>query len=236
MSSTIQYRSWLSLCSVHARWVLRTTWRNGEQLLLVVGLPLAAFLALTRTDLLSTTTPALIITSVMVILATGFTSPAITVAFDRRYGSFAFLGTTPLPRSAIVVGSLAAIVTSTVVAVGALVALATAFGIDSGISVALLFVTVVVGLLSVVPWAFVLGGTVRSETVLVIANGIFVLATLFGGVLVPANSLPYGALLAWVPTGAMIELATSGHVASFLVLAVWGLVGGVLAMRLFRWR
>lgn len=236
MTNTSQYRSWLSLCAVHARWVLRTTWRNGEQLLLVVGLPLAAFIALTRTDLLSTTTPALIITSVMVILATGFTSPAITVAFDRRYGSFAFLGTTPLPRSAIVVGSLAAIVTSTVVAVAVLVALATAFGIDSGISMTLLLVTIIVGLVSVVPWAFVLGGTVRSETVLVIANGIFVLATLFGGVLVPANSLPYGALLAWVPTGAMIELATSGHVASFIVLAVWGLVGGLLAVRLFRWR
>jgi hypothetical protein len=49
----IEHRPWLTLAGVHARWVLRTTWRNGEQLLLVVGVPIIALLALTRTDLLS---------------------------------------------------------------------------------------------------------------------------------------------------------------------------------------
>jgi hypothetical protein len=106
MIAEMSARPWLDSCRVHARWVLRTTWRNGEQLLLLVGIPLAALLAITQTDLLSTSTPPVVITTVMVVLAAGFTSPAISLAFERRYGSFAFLGTTPLPRSAIIAGSL----------------------------------------------------------------------------------------------------------------------------------
>jgi ABC-2 type transport system permease protein len=96
--------------------------------------------------------------------------------------------------------------------------------------------TAVLGLAAVVPWAFVLGGTARSETVLVLANAVFVVATLFGGVLVPASSLPYGGFLSWFPTGAMVELATNANIASVAVLVLWSGVGAAVAVRTFRWR
>lgn len=236
MTRELAGRSWITLSAVHARWVLRTTWRNGEQLLLLVGIPLAALFAISRTDLLSTTTSPLVITAVMVVLAAGFTSPAITLAFERRYGSFAFLGTTPLPRSAIVAGSLGAILIGALVAIGVIAAVAAALGGVASTSVIALFSTVVLGLCATVPWAFVLGGTVTSETVLVLANGIFVLATLFGGVLIPASSLPYGGLLEWLPTGALVELATSATITNIVVLLTWAAVGTLLAVRWFRWR
>lgn len=232
-------RSWSTLAAVHARWVLRTTWRNGEQLLLLVGIPLAALLAITRTDLLSTSTPPVVITTVMVVLAAGFTSPAISVAFERRYGSFAFLGTTPLPRSAIIAGSLMAIALSAIMALALLTIIAAVLGEISITDFAVIALTAVLGLAAVVPWAFVLGGTARSEAVLVLANAVFVVATLFGGVLVPASSLPYGAVLAWLPTGAMVDLATNAGnagAASVVVLVAWSGVGAALAVRTFRWR
>lgn len=236
MSTGHSARSWSTLAAVHASWILRTTWRNGEQLLLLVGLPLAALLAISRTDLLSTSTPPVVITTVMVVLAAGFTSPAISLAFERRYGSFAFLGTTPLPRSAIIAGSLMAIALSTILALGLLSIIAAALGDITVTDFAVIALTAVLGLAAVVPWAFVVGGTARSETVLVLANAVFVVATLFGGVVVPAATLPYGSILAWLPTGAMVELATHAHVGSAVVLVAWSTVGAALAVRLFRWR
>jgi ABC-2 type transport system permease protein len=229
-------RPWLGLAAVHARWVLGTTWRNGEQILLLVGIPLAALLAITRTDLLSTSTPPVVITTVMVVLAAGFTSPAISLAFERRYGSFAFLGTTPLPRSAIIAGSLSAIALSSIMALAVLSIIAAALGEIAITDFATIALTAALGLAAVVPWAFVLGGTARSETVLVLANAVFVVATLFGGVLVPASSLPYGDFLSWFPTGAMVELATTPHIASVAVLVLWSGLGAALAVRTFRWR
>lgn len=236
MKPEAQQRSWLALTIVHARWVLRTNWRNGEQLLLLVGIPLAAFVALTRTDLLSSTTPALVVTTAIIVLAAGFTSPAISLAFERRYGSFAFLGTTPLPRSAIIGGTLTAIVASALAAVAVVLGFAVVLEDVGSLSLPTLLAALIIGLWAVVPWAFVLGGTARSETVLVLANGLFVLATLFGGVLVPATSLPYGFIVTYLPPGAIVEFATHGSLPSAVALLVWGALGLALASRSFRWR
>lgn len=236
MTAQNNARPWLVLAGVHARWVLRTTWRNGEQILLLVGIPLAALLAITRTDLLGTSTPPVVITTVMVVLAAGFTSPAISLAFERRYGSFAFLGTTPLPRSAIIAGTLMATALSSIMALAVLSIIAAALGEITITDFPTIALTAVLGLAAVVPWAFVLGGTARSERVLVLANAVFVVATLFGGVLVPASSLPYGDVLSWLPTGAMVELATNAHVVSGVVLVLWSGFGAAVAVRTFRWR
>ena len=236
MSAPAVGRSWAWLTTAHARWVIRTTWRNGEQLLLLIVIPIAAYFALTRTDVLSSSNPPLVVTAVMVVIASGFTSPAITLAFDRRYGSFALIGTTPLPRSAIIAGTVAAIAVGTLVALGVLIGVGALIARAGVANVVLVLLSALLGLVAVVPWAFVLGGTARSESVLVIANGIFVLATLFGGVLVPADALPYGAVVLWVPPGAMVEFATHASWGAAAALAAWGLVGTVVASRTFRWR
>lgn len=228
-------RSWLSLSWTHARWMLRTTWRNGEQLLLVIGLPILAFLAITRTDLLPGSQEPIVVVVAMVVLAAGFTSPAISLAFDRRYGSYAFLGTTPLTRGGIVFGTLIAIGISTLLAVS-LVGLAAIVFSEASPAVAWLILATVTGLAAVVPWAFVVGGTIRAETVLVVANATFVVATLFGGVLIPADSLPYGTVLAWLPPGAIVAVANGSEPLAVVALLGWGAVGVLLARRSFHWR
>jgi len=233
----IEHRPWLSLAGVHARWVLRTTWRNGEQLLLVVGVPIIALLALTRTDLLSGVTDPLAVVAAMIVLGSGFTSPAISIAFERRYGSYAFLGTTPMPRSAIIAGTIGAIAVSALIAAGLVGGLAPvlATGIaamDFGRFIA----AIVLGLVAVVPWAFALAGTARAESVLVVANAVFLVAIVFGGVLIPAGSLPFGAVLAYLPPDAVVQVASGPAAVPTLVLLGWAIVGSALATRTFRWR
>lgn len=227
---------WPSLAWTHARWVLRTTWRNAEQLLLVVGIPVIAYFALARTDLISTSVPPLVIAATIVVLAAGFTSPSITIAFERRYGSFAFLATTPLPRSAIVVGTLVAVIITTTIAVGLMTALATLMPGRQSADVVTVLAGVALGLIAVLPWAFVLGGTARSEAVLAMANAIFVVAILFGGVLVPVAGGPVGTIIGWLPPSNVVQFATAPQATSALVLLAWGVSGIALASRMFRWR
>lgn len=234
-------RSWWALAGSHARWSLRTTWRNGEQLLLILGIPIVAFLVLTRTDLLNSPASALAVVATLIVLGSGFTSPAITIAFERRYGSYAFLGTTPLPRSAIIAGTLAAIAVTALVSLAVVVGLSLAFGGNESSAAGpqswlWLVGGALLGLAAVVPWAFVLGGTVRSEGVLAIANAAFVVAILFGGVLIPAEDLPFGQVLEWLPPGAVVQAASGASPGAALTLLAWGALGSVVASRAFRWR
>ena len=90
--------------------------------------------------------------------------------------------------------------------------------------------------------ALLLAGTLRAEAVLAVANLVWVL--LLGlGVLFPTDLLP-GALAtvaALLPSGALGDAMRTSFVdggwpwAQWAVLVAWGLVGGGLARRFFRW-
>jgi ABC-2 type transport system permease protein len=89
-----------------------------------------------------------------------------------------------------------------------------------------------------------LAGLFRAEAVLAIANGLFLALILFGGVIIPAASLPgpLSAIAPWLPSGALAEALTqvvvSGHspgLGSILVLAAWLVGGTTVAARTFRW-
>jgi len=86
----------------------RTLLRNGEQLLLILIIPLLLLVAfsleslvnpgtgLSRVDFL---TPGIIALAVM---STAFTSQAIATGFERRYGVLKRLGATPLSRGGLI--------------------------------------------------------------------------------------------------------------------------------------
>jgi ABC-2 type transport system permease protein len=88
-----------------------------------------------------------------------------------------------------------------------------------------------------------LAGTLRAEATLVLANVLFLVALVLGGVLVPITDLPDGlrsiALLS--PVGALAEMfrCALGLGGDFLqnaaVVAVWGIGAALATARLFRW-
>src|ERR1700749_4931910 len=155
---------------------LKLLLRNGEQLLLTMFIPITLLVGLTLLPLGSfganraaTFVPVIM---ALAVISTAFTGQAIAVAFDRRYGALKRLGATALPVWGIIAGkSLAATAVVFLQAIG--------LGI---IGIALGWRPEPLGLL--------LGGTLRAEIVLAVANLLwFVLAGL-GALPLETNGVP----------------------------------------------
>lgn len=229
----------------HARWELRLLLRNGEQLLLMFVVPVLLLIALGFSGLSTKSINAAVPTVLAVsIMATCFTSLAIGTGFERRSGALRYLGTTPLTRLDLITGKFLATAALTGMSAAVVIALGLALswhpvltGVFSALLVALLAAA------AWVSWALVLAGALRAEAVLAIANGLFLLLIMFGGVAVATSQMPeaVGAVIDLLPSAALAnglrEALETGQfpALAIAVLAVWTLVGVVLARRSFRW-
>ena len=226
----------------------RSLLANGEQLLVSVVLPALALVGLAiasvpdvrpdpRADV------ALAGALALAVVSTAFTGQAISTGFDRRAGVLRLLGTSPLGRGGLLAAKCLAVLSVLAVQVVVLGALGLVLGArpEAG-SILPMLVTLLLGSAAFVALALLLAGTVRAEAVLAIANLVWVL--LLGlGVLFPTDLLPgaLGTVAALLPSGALGDAMRTAVVAGgwpwaeWAVLVVWGLVGGALARRFFRW-
>lgn len=225
--------------------------RNGEQLLLTFLLPLAVLVMLVRTDVVplpgDRTAAALAGTLALAVASTAFTSQAIAVAFDRRWGVLRMLATTPLGPRGLLTGKLGAVVcvlTVQVVVLGAVAAVLGGGGAWPSPAVVLASaLLVLLGAAAFVSLALLVGGTLRPEAVLAVANLLWVLMATGGALVVPAATLPepVATVVTVLPSGALGEgmrtLATDGvlDLGAAAVLAAWTAAASWLAARLFRW-
>ncbi len=220
--------------------------RHGEQLMLTLLIPVAMLVAITLLPFGDFDDPRVAHVLPMVlavaVMSTAFTGQAIAVGFDRRYGALKRIGATALPKWGIIAGKSGAVV---LVIAGQLVILggiALALGWrPSAATVGLVLVAVVFGAVAFVALGLLVGGRLKAEVVLALANIIwFALLAVAGLVLVRddiagawftvATLLPSGAL-----TQALMQ-AQDGIVdwGGLGVLAVWAVLGGAAAVRTFR--
>ena len=228
----------------HAGWELRLLLRNGEQLLLVFVIPIALLVGLRAlgVDWLGGSVPVPTVLAVS-ILATAFTSLAIATGFERRSGALEFLGTTPLTRMDLLIGKLAATVCLTVVSVGAILLIGVLLGWQPRASWLAALVVATIGVMAAGSWAIVMAGALRAEAVLALANALFILLVMFGGVIIPASRLPepLATIVTFLPSGALAEglrtsLASQAWPwASMGILLTWACAGTLVARRTFRW-
>ena len=233
----------------HAWWEFRLNVRNGEQLLLLVIIPLIVLVTLTQTSVIGgeqwTVARALSASLSISIIAAGFTSLAISTAFERRSGTLLAMGTTPLSRLELVLGKGISIFLLGVLSASALAIVSMFIGWRPQISALLIFPVLLLGILSVSGVAFLLAGTCRAELVLALANAIFVIAMIFGGIvfqfdgflqrivdLFPPAAI-YTLLANLVGASSQLNQSTIG---AALLLSIWAVAGNLLAARLFRWR
>jgi len=180
---------------------------------------------------------------VLAVFSSAFTSQAITTGFDRRYGVLKRLAAAGVGRAQLLAGKCAA--TLAVIA-GQLVVLggtAAILGWRPHGNVFWVLVVVLLGAAACVGLALLLGGTLRAEAVLAVANLVWLVFVAVGGVIVPLDQAPAGlrAVGELTPPGAMsqaLRAAMDGAAPPaicVLVLLAWVVIGWAATVRWFRW-
>jgi ABC-2 type transport system permease protein len=180
------------------------------------------------------------------IIATSLVSLGITTAYDRFYGVLKRLGGSPLSQAELIAAKIFAVLVVETVQVAVLVGAASlllGWSAPPGASVGLLVVTVLLGTLAFAGVGLLLAGTLRAETMLAVANILFVASLVLGGVVLPIAELPapLGAVAGALPAAALsdalrIALGAPGDAAgSLALLAGWGVATVGLAVATFRW-
>ncbi len=229
---------------------LKLLLRNGEQLLLTMFIPITLLVGMTLLPLgsfgpnrVATFVPAIM---ALAVISTAFTGQAIAVAFDRRYGALKRLGATALPVWGIIAGKSLAVVAVVFLQSLLLGAIGVALGWRPPLAgLALGAVVIALGTAAFAALGLLLGGSLRAEIVLAVGNLLwFVFAgigalTLQGGI--EGGVVPEA--LRWIarltPSGALTEALSQAMTLSvdwfgMAVLAVWGVLAALGALRWFR--
>ena len=225
---------------------VRLLLRNGEQLLLTMFIPITLLIGLTVLPLgaFGEQRVAVFVPTVMAlaVISTAFTGQAIAVAFDRRYGALKRLGATALPVWCIIAGKALAVVSVVFLQAILLGGIGLALGWRPNPAGLLLGAAVIaLGTATFVAMGLLLGGTLRAEIVLAVANLLWFIFAGFGALTLETDTIPRA--LAWVarltPSGALTEALTRATELSvdwfgIAVLAAWGAVAALAALRWFR--
>lgn len=223
--------------------------RNGEQLLLLVGIPVLLLVFFSQIDILPTqglTAVAFLVPGILAlaVMSTAMVSLGIATGFERSYGVLKRLGTTPLGTRRLVLAKVVA----TCIVESAQLALLVVVGIALGwrpVNTNWLAATaaVVLGTTCFAGIGLTLAGRLRAEVNLAAQNGLYLVLLLLGGIIVPNDELPkvVRSLAEWLPSNALSELLRSAFngyeivVRSIVVLLVWSVATCALATIYFRW-
>jgi len=223
--------------------------RNGEQLLLLVGIPVLLLVFFSQIDILPTqglTAVAFLVPGILAlaVMSTAMVSLGIATGFERSYGVLKRLGTTPLGTRRLVLAKVVA----TCIVESAQLALLVVVGIALGwrpVDTNWLAATaaVVLGTTCFAGIGLTLAGRLRAEVNLASQNGLYLVLLLLGGIIVPNDELPkvVRSLAEWLPSNALSELLRSAFngyeivVRSIVVLLVWSVATCALATIYFKW-
>ena len=222
--------------------------RNGESLLLTLGIPLMLLAFFASVDVLPIDgepidflAPGVI---ALAVLSTAFTNLAISTGFEREHGVLKRLGATPLGRPRLLAAKTIATALVEVVQVGLLWLLALALDWEPAVDVVPLVAALVLGTVALAGLALCLAGTLKALVTLAAANGLYLVLLLLSGMVIPLDELPgpLRTLARALPSGALAE-AVRGALTNgvdipgraWLVLAAWAVAAPLAATRLFRW-
>lgn len=224
--------------------------RNGEQLLVTLGIPLLLLGFFGSVDVLPTNTdepvdflvPGILALAVM---SSSMVSLGIATGFERSYLVLKRLAATPLGTGRLITAKTIAVACVETIQMVLLVVLGFLLG-WSPVSPnwLLALAAVVAGTCAFAGIGLGLAGNLRGEINLAASNGLYLVLLLLGGVLFPLDRLPsfLEAIGRITPSYALSDvladaLTSSGNhtSASWITLGAWALVAPALAARTFRW-
>jgi ABC-2 type transport system permease protein len=234
--------------AAHLRLELALLARNGESLLLTLGIPVVLLVFFSNVDVLPIEgepidflAPGVL---ALAILSTAFVNVAIGVGFEREYGVLKRLGSTPLGRPRLLAAKGLAVLVVEVVQLAVLAAVALGLGWDPDPAMGPFVLAVLLGTAACAGIGLCLAGSLKALTTLAAANGLYLVLLLLSGMVIPLDELPgpLQAVAKALPTTALAEAIRGALTAgltvpdrAWAVLALWALVAPLAATRLFRW-
>ncbi|MBA3372189.1 MAG: ABC transporter permease [Euzebyaceae bacterium] len=229
---------------------LRLLLRNGENLLVTLGIPVGLLVFFSVVDVLPVRgrpvdflVPGVL---TLALMGAGMVSLAIATGFERFYLVLKRLGATPLRRTELVAAKIAAVLTVQAVQVTIVVAVAWLLGWRPTLSPSGVLLAGCALLLATAAFCGVglaLAGRLRAVATLALVNALFVVLLLISGVVFPLAALPatLARLAALLPPAALTEVlraafaGTALGVDALVVLALWGAAAPLIAALVFRW-
>jgi ABC-2 type transport system permease protein len=237
--------------AAQTRTELTLSLRQGEQLLVSLVIPLLILVFFSLVDVLPLPegvddpvdflAPGVLALAVM---SSAMVSLGIGTAFERQYGVLKRLGATPLGRPRLVAAKVAMVLALEVVQVVVLVTAAVVLGWrPEGDAVALAVPAIVLGTAAFAGLGLLMAGTLRGTLTLAVANGVYLVLLLLGGMIFALDRLPDAlrVVAELLPAAALAETLTgalgtaSASTRSWVVLATWAVVAPAAAAALFRW-
>jgi ABC-2 type transport system permease protein len=232
------------------RMELRLALRRGESVLVTLVIPPALLVFFGLVDLMPVPperraeflVPGIL---ALAIMSTAMVSTGIATAFERYYKVLKRLGASPLPRTGLLAAKILSVLVVEavqavlIVGVAALLLGWRADGVSAGVLVVLLLGTAAFGGLGLL-----MAGALRAEATLAVANGLYLVFLLLGGIVFPTSHLgPWLAGAAMLlPSTALADtlrsvLGASGGapLVSWIVLLIWAVAAPLAAALTFRW-
>jgi ABC-2 type transport system permease protein len=229
---------------------LLLTLRRGESVLITLIVPALLLVFFASLNIVPTSSgkavdfllPGIL---ALAIMAAGMVSLGIATAYERYYGVLKRLGSSPLPRSGLIIAKVISVLVLEVIQVIVLVAVAAAFyGWRPAGTPFLALAVLAIGTVTFAALGLAMAGALRAEVTLAAANGLFLLFLLLGGGILPLSHLPgpLAAIAQILPAAALTQAlqATLSNGAAFpgfslLTLAIWAVLILLVAIRTFRW-
>ncbi len=226
---------------------LKLMLRNGEQVLLSLIVPLGLLVTCTKLQFIDVDgrradffVPGVL---ALAIMSAAFAGQAIATGFDRQYGVLKRLGATALPRAVLLLGKTGAVLVVELLQIALLVAVGLALGWEPHGDPVSVLLLMAFGTAAFCGLAFLIAGALRAMTTLALANIVWFVLLVFGGIMFPLSELG-GAAGAFelLPSGALSsglrEVLQHGEHVPFehlTVLGLWAVVSLTAAAATFRW-
>jgi len=234
-----------------ARTELILSLRNGEQLLVSIAIPLLLLVFFSSVEVLPLPdgvdkgvqflAPGILALAVM---SSAMVSLGIGTGFERQYKVLKRLGSTPLGRSRWVAAKIAMVLCLLVIQTLVLVAASFALGWSPGGTPVLAPLAILLGASAFGGLGLLMAGTLRGTLTLALANGLYLVLLLLGGMIIPFDQMPgaIGTFGRALPSGALSQVLQSclrdgapAAGSAWIVLAVWAVLAPAAAARFFRW-
>lgn len=223
--------------------------RQGEQMLVSIGIPVLVLVFFSSVDVLPTGTrhpveylaPGVLALAVM---STALVSLGISTGFERSYGVLKRLGASPLGRARWVAAKIVTVLTIEVFQWILLIVVAMLLGWSPSSGWLAAVVGALLGTAAFGGIALLMAGTLPGLTTLAAANGLYLVLLLTGGMILPLSELPgpVAAVAKVLPAAPMAEVITGslipGHspaMWAWISLSIWAVAAPIAAVMTFRW-